>query len=608
MKLKSAAAGMKQLSENTKNKSKKIALVPMSAKPYHAGHDGLVRLAASECDEVHLFVSLSDRKRPGELPILGSSMEVLWKKYIEPSLPRNVIVTYGGSPVGNLYKELGQASETNSPNTYVIYSDAEDILQYTDSALQKYAPTLFANNRIELRGVERTETVNVSGTKMRAMLAAGDVKGFAKNLPAALQSQSAEIIRLLSNGQFATSAGAKSGKKSKVATMPESLRAKYHEELVRRTVRKILREESYGSVADSESPYGVSFSGSSNKSLIDGIVGPFIDAFKVGAAGVKELGVRLVNLVEIGVKAILSTFIPGLRFKYDKIFREEEKRIEEIKKQYQEVYKRVDDSMKTTDFPLVAFMASPALFLGYKGTTGAAKMGKKASLGLLSAVSGGYSDRLIEKAKETYEGFDEWMLRGTEFGSEAERKKRERRRERKRKLSPRREIVRGESLAARYAILREEKDDESFDSSPEEKKEKEFEKILNDIFEKSLSSSAAQEMQADAKKAYRASLEELYDQAETTLRDLGKVEDMEKFFGDNLDQKARAEIEKIKKLEPQEKKIAEEQLAKGVRESAKEFYVQDLNDRIKKALNQGVSENSEYIRDYKQTLEKIKKL
>ena len=54
---------------------KTIGLVPMSAKPYHTGHDGLVRIAASENDEVLLFVSISDRKRPGEMPLLGSDMK-----------------------------------------------------------------------------------------------------------------------------------------------------------------------------------------------------------------------------------------------------------------------------------------------------------------------------------------------------------------------------------------------------------------------------------------------------------------------------------------------------------------------------------------------------
>ena len=36
----------------------KIGLVPVSAKPYHAGHHALVELAASQNDKVLLFVSV----------------------------------------------------------------------------------------------------------------------------------------------------------------------------------------------------------------------------------------------------------------------------------------------------------------------------------------------------------------------------------------------------------------------------------------------------------------------------------------------------------------------------------------------------------------------
>ena len=46
----------------------RIGLVPMAAKPYHAGHHALVTAAAKENDKVLLYISLSDRKRKGELP------------------------------------------------------------------------------------------------------------------------------------------------------------------------------------------------------------------------------------------------------------------------------------------------------------------------------------------------------------------------------------------------------------------------------------------------------------------------------------------------------------------------------------------------------------
>lgn len=179
----------------------KIGLIPMSAKPYHAGHDGLVRLAANECDSVQIFVSLTDRKRSGELVIRGKDMESLWKNYIEQSLPGNVlppVYCYSKSPIQEMLEFLQKAEAEGSDETFVIYSDKEDILAYTDSMLMKYMPTLFASGQVERRGVDRNETVNVSGTKMRQFLASGDVASFSEFLPAALRPHSQEVYELLS--------------------------------------------------------------------------------------------------------------------------------------------------------------------------------------------------------------------------------------------------------------------------------------------------------------------------------------------------------------------------------------------------------------------------
>ncbi len=160
----------------------KIGLVPMSAKPYHAGHDGLVRIAAKENDEVHLYVSTSDRDE-----VSGAAMERIWKECIEPTLPGNVRTIYGGSPVGNVIKEVGDANEKGSTDTFSVYSDPEDIKKF--SVLSKYAGNLMAQHQIILRGIERSSTVDVSGTQMRQWLVAGDKASFVAHLPRALDGE-----------------------------------------------------------------------------------------------------------------------------------------------------------------------------------------------------------------------------------------------------------------------------------------------------------------------------------------------------------------------------------------------------------------------------------
>lgn len=160
----------------------KIGIVPLSGKPYHVGHDMLVRLAARENDEVHLYVSTTTRDS-----VSGEAMAKIWKDQIEPTLPDNVRVTYGGSPVVNAYKDIGDANKSGSRDTFRIYSDPEDAAtNFPDVNLMKYAPELFTSGRLVRRPVERTSTVNISGTKMRGFLDSGDKASFLRYMPPAL--------------------------------------------------------------------------------------------------------------------------------------------------------------------------------------------------------------------------------------------------------------------------------------------------------------------------------------------------------------------------------------------------------------------------------------
>ncbi len=177
----------------------KIALLPISAKPYHAGHDSLVRIASTENDMVKLYVSTSDRARHGEIKISGSTMQTIWHDYIEQSLPSNVTIDYGGSPVTKVYKELEDAEAVRSIDTYVIYSDENDILKYTDKNFSKSAPHLFTNGQIERRGIKRSETVQVSGTEMRKLLKDNNMIDFIALLPPTIQKHGKKIFKLLLN-------------------------------------------------------------------------------------------------------------------------------------------------------------------------------------------------------------------------------------------------------------------------------------------------------------------------------------------------------------------------------------------------------------------------
>ncbi len=158
----------------------KIGLIAMSGKPYHIGHHKMVVKAARECDTVELFVSLSDRKRPGELPILGVDMKRIWEEQLVAIMPENVNVHLGGTPVRLVWEVLGTAEEQQSEDVFVVYADEDDLKErFTEKSLNKYSRNLFANDQIILSATERA----FSGTKMRQMIASGDQAGFISKLP-----------------------------------------------------------------------------------------------------------------------------------------------------------------------------------------------------------------------------------------------------------------------------------------------------------------------------------------------------------------------------------------------------------------------------------------
>jgi len=174
----------------------RIGLIALSAKPAHKGHDLLMRLASRENDEVHVYVSLSDRQF-----IKGIDMHSIWKRYIESTLPENIKVSYGGSPISNIWNELGFANEHHSDDVYAIYSDVNDINKnFPTKSLLKYVRELYENGQIVLEPIDRSETIDISGTQMRNFLQQGDKELFLSYLPDSLKKHGNEIwVRLRSS-------------------------------------------------------------------------------------------------------------------------------------------------------------------------------------------------------------------------------------------------------------------------------------------------------------------------------------------------------------------------------------------------------------------------
>lgn len=194
----------------------KIGLVPLAAKPYHAGHHCLVNIASAENDIVKVFVSLSDRSRPGEMTIRGSDMQRVWQEYLTPIMPEKVEIIYGGAPVRRVYEELEIAERVyeeleiagvSEPyDTYTVYSDPEDTAgNYPMKYREKYFPKMYASGHVVFAAEKNPNqftrgcvqgTPDVSGTKMREAIAAGDFETFQAGMPPGVDAHAVfEILR-----------------------------------------------------------------------------------------------------------------------------------------------------------------------------------------------------------------------------------------------------------------------------------------------------------------------------------------------------------------------------------------------------------------------------
>jgi hypothetical protein len=180
----------------------KIGLIPMAAKPYHAGHHALVEAAAGENDEVLLYISLSDRKRKGEVPISGADMQVVWKEEIEKILPGNVVPVYGGVPVRSVYNVLQDAEEKLNAtgefeHTYMVYSDPVDTSQnFPEANRMKYFPTVWQDGHVKFAAEENpasftrgSGTPDVSGTALRQSLKSCDLAAFEAGMPTGVDAE-----------------------------------------------------------------------------------------------------------------------------------------------------------------------------------------------------------------------------------------------------------------------------------------------------------------------------------------------------------------------------------------------------------------------------------
>ena len=355
-------------------------------------------------------------------------------------------------------------------------------------------------------------------------------------------------------------------------------------QLLKEYVKSCLHEDTYGGYADAgitaadiagASPYGMSYG--SKSELVKTFIEPFTDVFKTAVGKSKEITRRAATMLPVAVGTILTTLIPQLGKSYGDVFESERKDLEKIKSQYKDVYERTNKALSSSDAAFLAFMASPESAMAAWGLSKAPSV-----IGdILTIASGGMSDKIFEKFKNANFA-DAGVATQKKLDKEAQGKK----------SSKKPGDFFGETL------LREDEDFSKDDQIA--KKIYSSKKFMDAVM---TNSPKMKEMQQTATALYRDSLNDVYKQVDDLFSRARTIEDIKK-----LTKKQIPELAEIEKLQGQEKENAEKLILQGARKAMKDFYIKNLTDQVEGVIKAGIPEDSQYVKDFRQTIQKIKAL
>lgn len=326
--------------------------------------------------------------------------------------------------------------------------------------------------------------------------------------------------------------------------------------LLREYVRHILNEDDGGAIAGDlmsgavdAMPYGMSYGSGSD--LYKVFVEPFVDVFRVAKGKTKELSVKAQTLGKTALKYAATSIMPSIADDYERIFADEKKKLEKIKREYKPVYDRVWEAFAHEDLKVLAFFYDPfaaGALLSYFG----GKEATRAALDVVNALSGGMLDHLLVRGEK--------------------------------RRSPVQSGVGGD---VDEGVIRESDD----------------KKNLGSAVKKALKSDSARKLADMTQGIVQTSLNTVVNRAKMvsnakTLGDLTKA-------GFDVPREAMAQVEKV----PQEERGGlEAALLQGVKKSAIEFYAKNLEGQLRRALDSGVPRSSQYVKDYEKAVATVKSL
>jgi hypothetical protein len=179
-----------RLLETGSHRKQNIAVIPMAAKPFHSGHDSLLKAAEADGNEsIIVLVSTGGREE-----INVGDMVPLWRDYYMPGIRETygskVIVKFCSSPMINA-SEITRNFVKRTGGIVSLYGDPADAEDRVAKIVGKN-PEL--KNNIVAKGIGRNDTGGISGTAMRGFITSGDKKSFISNLPDWIAEEDDEAI------------------------------------------------------------------------------------------------------------------------------------------------------------------------------------------------------------------------------------------------------------------------------------------------------------------------------------------------------------------------------------------------------------------------------
>lgn len=178
------------------HRANKVAVIPMAAKPFHAGHDSLIKSAVRDGnDSIIVFVSTGGREE-----ISAEDMIPLWRDFYIPGISGQygdkVIIRFSDSPMREallVARDLVNRGKKTIVRLYggIDSAGADEAKQRVDAILEKHPDMA---GRIIPVGVERSATAGVSGTAMRGYVTSRDSESFMSNLPGWLDKKDRRSI------------------------------------------------------------------------------------------------------------------------------------------------------------------------------------------------------------------------------------------------------------------------------------------------------------------------------------------------------------------------------------------------------------------------------